>query len=213
MPLTAYLVGEFDPGWVVETTWNRFLVQMSLPLFVVLATLLRPILRGPAVRRSLALASPAAALVVVGFTSYGLVAARPADFLETADADKCPAAPTPVVREDPSFPASIDRPAEGELVKGNLLVGGWSQDVKGRCEILRIEIDGDPRDCSSFARTPRLDVASVLPRLGNCDRAGYEARFGFQAGDSGGHEIRVWFRSPDGKVRSLNRRFRWEPSS
>ena len=113
--------------------------------------------------------------------------------------------------EDSQFPASIDAPAEGEVVHGELKVSGWSQTPGAPSEIVEIRIDRDSRDRASFARTARLDVAAVLPVLGSCAQAGYEARFPILPGDDGTHDIRVVFRSADGRMRTLSRTFEWAP--
>ncbi|MFI5197229.1 MAG: hypothetical protein ACHQJD_01300 [Thermoanaerobaculia bacterium] len=113
--------------------------------------------------------------------------------------------------EDSQFPASIDAPAEGEVVHGELKVSGWSQTPGAPSEIVEIRIDRDRRDRTSFARTARLDVAALLPALGSCAQAGYEARFPILPGDDGTHDIRVVFRSADGRMRTLSRSFEWAP--
>jgi hypothetical protein len=50
-----------------------------------------------------------------------------------------------------------------------------------------------------------------LPVLGSCAQAGYEARFPILPGDDGTHDIRVVFRSADGRMRTLSRTFEWAP--
>jgi hypothetical protein len=113
--------------------------------------------------------------------------------------------------EESDFPASIDDPAEGQVVHGALPVRGWSQTPGARAEIVEIRIDRDRRARASFARTPRPDVAAVLPALGNCTEAGYEALFPMLPGDDGRHDVRVVFRAVDGRMRTMSRTFEWEP--
>jgi len=110
--------------------------------------------------------------------------------------------------EDTQFPASIDEPAAGQVVHGELKVRGWSQTPGARGEIV---IDRDARARASFARTPRPDVAAVLPALGGCAEAGYEARFPMLPGDDGEHDLHVVFRSADGRMRTISRTFEWAP--
>lgn len=118
--------------------------------------------------------------------------------------------------EDSGFPASIDEPAEGRIVHGDLRVSGWSQ-TAGEAEapgvsaaIVEIRIDRDRRARASFARTPRPDVAAALPALGSCAEAGYVAAFPMLPGDVGRHDLRVVFRAADGRMRTLSRSFEWE---
>jgi hypothetical protein len=113
--------------------------------------------------------------------------------------------------EDTQFPASIDEPAGTQVVHGELKVRGWSQTPGARAEIVEIRIDRDRRASRSFARTPRPDVATVLPALGSCAEAGYEARFPMLPGDDGVHDLHVVFRSADGRMRRISRSFEWAP--
>lgn len=113
--------------------------------------------------------------------------------------------------EDTQFPASIDEPRDGQVVRGELKVTGWSQTPGARAEIVEIRIDRDARARSSFARTPRPDVAAVLPELGSCAEAGYEARFPMLPGDDGAHDLRVVFRAADGRMRAIRLSFEWAP--
>ena len=54
-------------------------------------------------------------------------------------------------------------------------------------------------------------VAAVLPALGSCAEAGYEARFPMLPGDDGTHDLHVVFRSADGRMRTISRAFEWAP--
>ena len=119
--------------------------------------------------------------------------------------------------EESDFPASIDEPAEGQAVRGALIVRGWGQTPiangapAAAAEIVEIRIDRDRRAHASFARAPRPDVAAALPALGSCEAAGYAAVFPMLPGDDARHEIRVVFRAVDGRMRTLSRTFDWEP--
>jgi len=127
-------------------------------------------------------------------------------FLEHADA-----VPPIGHVEESDFPASIDEPADGKAVHGDLLVRGWSQTPGGPGAIVEIRIDRDRRARASFARVPRPDVAAALPALGSCAEAGYAAAFPMLPGDAGRHEVRVVLRAADGRFRTLTRSFDWEP--
>ncbi|HKC24318.1 MAG TPA: hypothetical protein VKF32_06230, partial [Thermoanaerobaculia bacterium] len=114
-------------------------------------------------------------------------------------------------REDPSLEGSLDEPAEDEVVKGELLARGWAR-IPGEDLYVTILIDGRVRKWRAAARVTRPDVASALPRLGNCATAGYQAFFPFQPGDDGRHEILVLFQSKDGRIRHYPiRHFIWRP--
>jgi hypothetical protein len=113
--------------------------------------------------------------------------------------------------EDSAIPASIENPPEGDVVSGDLLIRGWGQDEKGAAEVVEVSVDGDRREPLSLVRSPRPDVAAALPRLGECAGAGYEARLTFFPGDEGRRELRISFRSREGKLRTLSRPFIWLP--
>ena len=117
--------------------------------------------------------------------------------------------------EESDFPASIDEPADGQVVRGALSVRGWSQTGgalgPAPAEIVEIRIDHDRRGRSSFVRVPRPDVAAALPALGSCAEAGYAAAYPMLPGDDGRHDIRVVFRAADGRMRTVSRTFEWEP--
>lgn len=108
-----------------------------------------------------------------------------------------------------SLVLSIDAPAEGAEVTGDLLVRGWAQDEAGPVEILEMAVDGDRREALGLVRVPRPDVAAVLPHLGPCEEAGYEVRLPKLAHDEGRRLLTVSFRSKDGRFRKVERPFVW----
>lgn len=113
--------------------------------------------------------------------------------------------------DDLSLIGSIDEPAPDGEVKGTLLVRGWAR-VPGEDLTVTIVVDGEARAPASFQRVPRPDVARVLPETGDTSASGYEARFDFQPGDGGVHELFVVFAARDGRVRRFpSRRFEWSP--
>jgi hypothetical protein len=74
-----------------------------------------------------------------------------------------------------------------------------------------ITIDGEERGFMKGERVPRPDVQAVLPYLGDCRTAGYEATYVFEAGDEGEHELSVVFHGPDDRVRHYPpRKFTWK---
>ena len=105
---------------------------------------------------------------------------------------------------------SIDGPAEDSVVTGNLTVRGWAR-IPGRDLDVTVLIDRAPRYPLRAARLPRPDVQVAVPRLGDCETAGYEQVFAFQPGDEGEHELSVVFRGPDDHERHYPwRKFIWE---
>ena len=114
-------------------------------------------------------------------------------------------------RIDDSLIGSVDGPAEGDAVHGKLLVRGWAR-AEDQDLGVSFLLDGDLRMPASFRRVPRPDVANVLPRLGKCESAGYEAEFPFGPGDGGETELQVIFRARDGRFRLYPvRTFTWKP--
>lgn len=113
--------------------------------------------------------------------------------------------------DDLSLTGSIDDPAPDVEVKGTLLVRGWAR-VPGEDLAVTIVIDGEARSPASFQRVSRTDVGRVLPAMGDTSASGYEARFDFQPGDEGTHELFVVFTARDGRARRFpSRRFTWKP--
>ncbi len=107
-----------------------------------------------------------------------------------------------VVRYDDEIPVSIDRPAGGQVVGRELVVAGWCQ-LRGGGTVVPVEfrIDGTPVQPVRLDRTPRPDVAAVIPEIGDASRAGYEGHLDVSGLPPGTHVVRVTFRAPDGRRR------------
>jgi hypothetical protein len=113
-------------------------------------------------------------------------------------------------REDATLVGSIDTPAENATVTGPLRVTGWAR-IPGEDLHVTVTIDGDKRNPVKGARVPRPGVQTVIPSLGDCRSAGYEATYAFEPGDEGPHEIQALFRAADGRQRHYPpRRFTWK---
>jgi membrane-associated phospholipid phosphatase len=116
----------------------------------------------------------------------------------------------PTGTESVTLTGSIDAPADGAVVTGDLTVGGWAR-VPGRDLGVTVLIDGAPRYAIRETRVPRPDVQAALPSLGDCSTAGYESSFAFSPGDKGEHELSVVFQGPGDLVRHYpSRKFTWK---
>ncbi|HEX5856199.1 MAG TPA: hypothetical protein VFZ57_11320, partial [Thermoanaerobaculia bacterium] len=114
-------------------------------------------------------------------------------------------------REDAGLLGSIDEPAEGAEVRGTLVVRGWAR-VPGQDLTVQVLLDGVELTPAEFRRTARPDVEAVVPGLGSCATAGYEARVVLGPVKTGAHDLAVVFRSRDGRERHYpGRRFVWSP--
>jgi hypothetical protein len=112
---------------------------------------------------------------------------------------------------DESLSGSVDNPAEGEVVRGRLLARGWARNEEEDIQVSFLA-DGELRLPASFRRASRPDVANAIPRFGPCETAGYEAEFPFGPEDQGKRELRVVFRTADGRYRIHPiRTFSWQP--
>ncbi len=101
---------------------------------------------------------------------------------------------------------SIDAPIEGAPVKGPLVVRGWAR-VPGGDLAVYFVLDGRLTRPTRLTRRPRPDVQAVLPRMGDCSSAGYEATFEQARDTPGPHRLDLVLRSADGRVRHIDRRY------
>lgn len=120
------------------------------------------------------------------------------------------AADRAAAKEVPDLLASVDNPEPGLLVRGELFVRGWCQEIGGG-SVTPVEflVDGVPLPARAVSRVPRPDVATVLPQVGDASRAGYEAWLDVSGLGPGAHVLSVVFETPDGRWRRYpDRRFR-----
>lgn len=103
-------------------------------------------------------------------------------------------------REDAGLLGSIDDPLEGAEVRGALVVRGWAR-LPGQDLTVHVLLDGVERAPAGFRRTPRLEVEALVPGLGSCATAGYEAQVALGPEDAGARTLSVVFRSRDGRER------------
>ena len=116
----------------------------------------------------------------------------------------------PIGTESVALTGSIDAPADGAVVTGNLTVSGWAR-VPGNDLGVTVLIDGVPRFAIDQARVARPDVQAAVPALGDCSTAGYQRTFPFYPGDQGTHELTVVFEGAGGLVRHYpTRTFTWK---
>lgn len=211
IPLLGYIVAPSGATWLVETTWSRFLLQLSIPIFVLAAGALAAILpAGDAIDGRVGLVGIAFSVVLLSLLVRRMVVLSLSfDVARHLELSSCPKGEPLAGKEDGSLACAIDVPSESQVVDGPLLVSGWAQEEGGPSEIAEIKIDGKQRRCLSFGRTARTDVETALPRLGNCDLAGYWMQIPFEPGDEGPHRMRIRIRSFDGRDRWLDRSFLW----
>jgi hypothetical protein len=124
------------------------------------------------------------------------------------------AASAGIGRIDTGLPASVEQPAEGSEVRGELRVTGWSaQFGGGDSDPVEFRLDGALLPRTAVTRSARPDVAAAVPRIGSAERAGWETVFRPGTALAGEHTLTVTFRTPDGRTRTYPaRRFRWEPT-
>jgi len=237
----AYILALLLSTWggveQVHPTWDRFLMQLSLPLGVLLALALRAGWRALlAVTQRGTLHAETLARNTDGRRSAGRFRV-PLVFLGFAvlpvalvwllaahkRGPKTPAvpraaaqegAPGPAVspwKEDASLTGGLDEPAEGSTVGGRIAVRGWAR-LPDRDLQVRVLIDGKERIPLTRRRLSRPDVQNALPALGDCASAGYEFIYSLSPEDAGPHELQVLFRTRDGRERHYPlRRFIWHP--
>jgi hypothetical protein len=221
----------------VHPTWDRLLLQLSLPLGVLLALALRAgwrarlalerteTLRGLTPARNIQrprvtgwLRGPLVflAFAVLPVALVWLLAAheRGQETSAIARAAAQRAAPAPTAspwKEDASLTGGVDEPAEGSIVRGRLAVRGWAR-LPDRDLEVAVLMDGKTRAPLTHRRLSRPDVHEALPAFGDCASAGYEFIYSFTAGDAGPHELEVVFRTRDGRERHYPPRlFSWQP--
>ena len=120
---------------------------------------------------------------------------------------------TEIVRYDASIPVAVDAPADGAALSGTLDVRGWCQlRGGGAVEPAEFRVDGVLARVLALERTPRPDVAAAIPEIGDASRAGYAARLDTSGLAAGAHDLKVTFRTADGRRRIAQPvRFTWTP--
>lgn len=114
-------------------------------------------------------------------------------------------------KEDPGLSGSLDSPAAGQEVSGVLVLRGWAR-IPGEDLTVEAWINGAPAEHALTVRHARPDVASALPGLGDCSRAGYEIRIPRPLTRPGKARVVVVFRTRDGRVRHYPQVvLRWRP--
>ena len=105
--------------------------------------------------------------------------------------------PRPAYRIDTAIPASIDEPAEGARVTPPFRARGWCQERGGgRVDPVEFRLDGLLLEGTRVKRTPRPDVATVIPEIGDPSAAGWEALLSPNVAP-GRHVLTVMFRAGD----------------
>ncbi len=84
--------------------------------------------------------------------------------------------PRPAYRIDATIPASVEVPAEGARVTPPFRARGWCQESGGgRVDPVEFRLDDFLLEGTRVTRTPRPDVAAVIPAIGDPSAAGWEA--------------------------------------
>jgi hypothetical protein len=107
---------------------------------------------------------------------------------------------TKVFREDGDLPASLDEPERGARISGPLKIRGWARAAGEDLEV-EIRIGDHTRPLTQLKRTPRDDVSSAMPHLGNAATAGFEAVIERLPQDGGPQKVRLVVYSRDGRYR------------
>lgn len=108
--------------------------------------------------------------------------------------------------EDPGIPLGFDSPPEGGELRGRLIVAGWCQEAPGvSCDPMSLWVDGEPRAPIRVRRFARPDVAAVLPALGDCAGAGFEAEFRMDERDLGPRTLTLFVRARHDRYRRQER--------
>ena len=104
----------------------------------------------------------------------------------------------------------MDGPVQGQQVEGNLVIGGWAHEL-GEDLLVKVFVGGEEVFPSSFRRVPRPDVAAVLPQMGDCSSAGFEAIVPRPPGTPSEVEVSVDLRSRSGRLRHCpGVKIRWQ---
>ena len=119
--------------------------------------------------------------------------------LATLDAFRIVAHEThgPAWRVDDAIPAGFDEPAEGARVSLPFHARGWCQEKGGgRVDPVEFRLDGLLVVEATVTRTPRPDVAAVIPAIGDAREAGWEAVLAPSV-EPGRHVLTVTFQAGD----------------
>ena len=108
----------------------------------------------------------------------------------------------------PELMGSIGPPKMSDASRDELALEGWAR-IPGEDLDVFFFLDGAVTRPAAIRRVPRPDVSSVLPSLGDCATAGFEAVLRFQ-GATGPHDLYAIVRARDGRIHRLEeRRFQW----
>ena len=103
----------------------------------------------------------------------------------------------PVYRVGDDIPAALDEPAEGARVTLQFRARGWCQERGGgRVDPVEFRLDGLRIVDATVTRTPRPDLAAVIPAIGDTREAGWEAALSPRVAP-GRHVLTVTFQAGD----------------
>ncbi len=103
------------------------------------------------------------------------------------------------------LPANLDAPAEGSLVRGDVLAAaGWCRERGGgRIDPVLFTVDGRDAIPLRSTRPDRPDVVAVLPYVVESRETGFAADLDVSGLAPGGHSLVVELETPDGRRRTL----------
>src|SRR5271169_6253300 len=103
----------------------------------------------------------------------------------------------PAYRVGDDIPAALDEPAEGARVTLQFRARGWCQERGGgRVDPVEFRLDGLRIVDATVTRTPRPDIAAVIPAIGDAREAGWEAVLSPRVAP-GPHVLTVTFQAGD----------------
>jgi len=112
-------------------------------------------------------------------------------------------APLPQDEESTELTGSMDTPAPGAVVMGDLVVQGWGR-IAGEDLGVEIFVDGMPRRLVSLERVRRPDVAQAVPSLAPATAAGWSGTVSYRGrADGGRHFVEAVLAAADGRRRRL----------
>jgi hypothetical protein len=108
-------------------------------------------------------------------------------------------------QQNGSFIATLENPANGQKVSGNLPIYGWALDQKG---ITKIELFIDDQLIGNIPYGGiRLDVKNLYPNFPDAEDSGFAMIWHYSTLSSGDHSVKVRVYNQDGQTKDLDALF------